>query len=207
MNLFLKILTALIVITGFATHHVQAQNIGLKSGVNIANFYDSDFDSDNRIAFNIGLYGNVDLKLTPFSIQPELYYSQKGSVSTWQTGDILTDGTFRLDYIEVPLLLKFTNSLTSFTNLNVMAGPSFAYLLRSTYSSNDIKDSTRSTDIGLVGSIGLDFPVASQRFSLEARYNRGFSNVYESGFNPECCGEFERPQKNNAISIILGIGL
>lgn len=206
MNSLFKIIAILILTIGITTQHIQAQSVGLKSGVNIANFYDTDFDSKNRFAFNIGFYGNFNLKGTPFSIQPELFYSQKGSTSTWQSGDILTNGSFKLDYIEIPLLLKFTKGLTYNTNLNIMAGPSFAYLLRSTFSSNDLKDSTHSTDFGIVGSIGYEFPFASKLVSFEARYNHGFSEIYDSGFNPECCGEFPRPQKNRTISIIVGIG-
>jgi hypothetical protein len=207
MNSFLKIFAALILIIGITFHHIQAQSVGLKSGVNVSNFYNADFDSDNRVAFNIGLYGNFNLKQIPFSIQPELYYSQKGSVSSWQSGDIVVNGRFKIEYIEAPILVKFSNNLTSYTNLNIMAGPSFAYLLRSNFSSTDIKDTTRSTDIGLVGSVGFDFPLASRLMSFEVRYNRGFSKIFESGINPECCGEFDRPQKNQTISIILGVEL
>ncbi len=209
MRHFIKILTVCTFIVGITAHQSDAQKIGygIKSGVNIANFTNSDFDTQNRVAFSFGVYGNVDIRQTPLSVQPELLYTQRGSRSTWQSGDIVRRGTLSLDYIEVPLLLKYTGNITHQTEWYLLTGPSFAYLLRSEFSSIDIEHSTNSTDIGLVGGLGMDLPFVSQRLSIEARYTQGFTRIYKSGFNSECCGSFERPQKNSTFSIILSVGL
>ena len=205
----IKILTLFSFIIGITAHQANAQSIGygIKSGLNIANFANSNFDTQNRIAVNIGVYGNVDIRQTPLSVQPELLYTQRGSSSSWQFGDIVRRGTLSLDYIEFPLLLKYTGNITHQTEWYLLTGPSFAYLLRSEFSSLDIEHSTNSTDIGLVGGLGMDLPFISQRLSVEARYTHGFTRIYKSGFNSECCGSFERPQKNSTFSIILGVGL
>jgi hypothetical protein len=87
---------------------------------------------------------------------------------------------FRLNYIEVPILLKI--NLTK--NLNIHAGPYFAYLIdaqvknESESGSFDFEESYDNDDfnkfdMGLSGGFGFDF----DSFGIGARYNYGLTNV------------------------------
>lgn len=69
----------LLLITGFTATHAQTQDIsyGLKGGLNIANHYDARFDTDPITTIQIGAFVNVQLGNTPFSLQPEVFYSKR----------------------------------------------------------------------------------------------------------------------------------
>jgi hypothetical protein len=62
---------------------------------------------------------------------------------------------------------------------------------------------TNNTDIGAVVGVAFKSPALSDRISLELRFSRGFTELYDPGFNPVCCGEFSRPNKNTALSILM----
>jgi hypothetical protein len=87
----------LFLITGLSAHQVQAQNIsyGLKGGINLANHYDAQFDADPITKMRIGAYVNVGLGSSPFAFQPEVYFFQNGSQSSYQFIDIVFRGNFR----------------------------------------------------------------------------------------------------------------
>lgn len=200
----------LLLIAGLSVHQVQAQNFsyGLKGGINLANHYEAQFEADPITTIRIGAYTNLGLGSSPFSIQPEVYYSQKGSDSNYQTGDLVFRGNFRTDYIKVPILLHYSLNLFRELQAGLFAGPSVSFLLRSKFSGPqidiDMMEITTNTDFGVVGGIAFNSPAISDRLSMELRFSRGFSKLYEPGSNPECCGEFSRPNRNTALSILLG---
>jgi len=200
----------LFLIAGFSVHQVQAQNIsyGLKGGINLANHYNAQFDTDPITTIGIGAYASVQLGSSPFAIQPEFNYFQYGSESAFQSGDIAFRGTFRTDYIKVPILFHYVLEFSREFQVGLLAGPSISFLVQSKFSDSsldlDLMEITNNTDYGVVGGVVFKSPALSDRLSLELRLSRGFSEIYSSGFNPEGGGEFSRPNKNTAHSILLG---
>jgi hypothetical protein len=183
MKNLLKISTALIIVLGF-TIKSQAQTstpeFGIKGGINFSNMYTDDVDDENVLtSFNAGVYSNFPV--TSFiSIQPELLYSRKGSELVYNNAFATGTAKFRLDYVELPVLLKL--NLTK--NLNVHAGPYFAYLVNAkvtnetqngtfdfenNYDTNDFQ----KFDTGISAGIGLDFDATH----IGLRYNYGFTPV------------------------------
>ncbi|WP_438966623.1 porin family protein [Flavobacterium sp.] len=180
-------LLALVVVVGATFTSANAQtnssngaHIGIKGGVNFSNMYTEDVDDNNVLtSFNAGLYAN--LPVTNFiSIQPEFLFSRKGSELTYNNA--LADGTakFKLNYIEVPVLLKL--NLTR--NLNIHAGPYFAYLIDAqvtnetasgnfNFEDNFNNDDFNKFDAGIAVGAGLDFDM----IGIGARYNYGLSTV------------------------------
>lgn len=142
--------------------------------------YTEDVDDKNVLtSFNAGLFAN--LPITGFiSIQPELLFSRKGAELTYNNA--FADGTakFKLNYIEVPILLKL--NLTK--NFNIHAGPYFAYLIDAqvtnetvngnfNFEDNFNNDDFNKIDAGVAVGLGVDFDL----IGIGARYNYGLSTV------------------------------
>ncbi len=200
----------LLLILGFTSNNIQAQNVsyGLKGGVNFTTHYDAQFEADAISTFRIGAFTNVPLGNTSFSFQPEAFYYQNGSKSSFQSDDIVFTGTYRTDYIKVPLLIAYSPDIFKQLQTKFFTGPSVSFLIRSKFSESsrdiDLSDMTDNVEIGLLGGLELKAPSLSERISLELRFSRGLSEVYDSGFNLLSNSEFSRPNRNTAISILLG---
>lgn len=177
---------ATIAFIGLSLINVQAQTnsnepqFGIKGGVNFSNIYNAEVDDNNILtSFNAGLYGAFPIG-DIISVQPEILYSRKGGELTYNNAIITGKTQFKLNYIEVPALLKV--NITE--NLSVHAGPYFAYLIdaevnndangnaidfENDYDNNDFN----KFDVGISGGVGFGFDV----LGLGIRYNYGLSTV------------------------------
>lgn len=175
---------------------------GLKLGVQAADVSVDDGRDDNgddNVEFEgrLGFLGGVtaDIALTSgLAVRPELLYTQKGFRNLFGGDDADIDGdvSFRLDYLEVPLLIAYTGRTASAFEFSVEAGPTFAYRLAVDASctgngdlcegfdsdevSEEFDDILEEIDLGLA----LGATVGSGPFGAGVRYTRGFSNVYDS---------------------------
>ena len=103
MKIKLALLALIITVT------TQAQKFGIKGGLNLSNLtnfdksFEDELESESiRTSFHIGFYN--EFKVTDrFSIQPEILYSSQG-VNNEANG---IDGKVQLDYINIPVMLKF----------------------------------------------------------------------------------------------------
>ncbi len=181
------ILTAFICATTFTISNAQTTDspasgasFGIKGGVNFSNLYTEDVDDNNVLtSFNAGIF--VSMPITSFlSIQPEFLYSRKGAELVYDNAFAQGTAKFKLNYIEAPILLKV--NLTK--NLNVHAGPYFAYLVDANISNesgsgnfdfeeNISNDDLNKFDYGLSAGAGFDF----DSIGFGVRYNYGLSTV------------------------------
>ena len=150
------------------TSQAQGIDFGVKAGVNFANITDASGLS-NRTGFVAGVF--VGGKLNDnLGIQGELLYSQQGA--EFELGE------FNLDYVNVPLLVKYYVS----QGLNIQAGPQFGVLVNDETQTvigeviNDI--ATNDFDISAVIGAGYDFPFGVR---VSGRYGFGLNDVPESG--------------------------
>ena len=179
----LKLLASLFFLIGISQISLaQASDakIGIKGGVNFSNLYTQDVDDSNMLTgFNLGLFAKVPIT-NFFAIQPEIYYTGKGSELTYN--NLFANGTakFKLNYIEVPILAVI--NITK--NLNIHGGPYLGYLINGkvTNESNvtlfDFENALETGDFnrfdaGLAVGAGIDF----EALSLGVRYNYGLTQV------------------------------
>ena len=83
--------------------------IGILAGVNYATVEQDPEFGDVEFEHRLGLLagGFLDVALNDvFSIEPEVLYSQKGAEVEGTGANSDLEGSFKVDYIEVPLLLK-----------------------------------------------------------------------------------------------------
>jgi hypothetical protein len=193
-----------------------------KVGVNIANASiddNRDFEGQSSLlGLTAGLGISFALTSDEFlSIQPEILYSQKGWSA--ETSNVLGgyDGNYRLNYLEVPLLLKINfggETVRAFVN----AGPSFGYLLGGRVEGRanvlgigtEIDESLEFTDtpnplalnqldanrveVGLNFGGGAGYSFGGKVLFVDVRYNLGLSDYNRS---------FE--SKNRVFALTLGL--
>lgn len=178
--------------------------IGFAAGANLADMSDTD-DADFRTGFALGTSLMIQLS-DKFSLQPELYYSQKGvkgRIDDPEAGSISL--TLKNDYIELPLLARWTfgdrmMSLRPF----VVGGPTLA-VVSSCEAEGSSGGASASIDcdefadvnnfeFGGVAGVGLQFPVGRSLMSVGARYTMGFSKVFDGA-----------DAKNRAVSLLVGL--
>lgn len=155
---------------------------------------------DHVNGFSVGLVS--EFRITPqFAIQPELLYNRKG-FSIDQQFDVPLFGVdvpigakaiTRMDYLEVPLLAKY-----KFGNEGISAyltaGPTFGYAVRGDLvtTANFILDFDIATtpinlgannfqrfEVGAAVGGGLTLNTGTSQFFVDARYNHGFTQVYD----------------------------
>jgi hypothetical protein len=163
--------------------------LGLRAGVNIANVsLDPGLDGGNTKSARMGfLFGGIfEYAINNMiALQAQPAYCQRGyKLESTEFIPTLT-GTIKLDYIEVPVLVKLTFGSTEFKPY-VFAGPNIAMLLSAKSKvemggqsqENDFKDNVKSTDLGLDVGAGVSYWLkADMGLYLDARYSLGLTNL------------------------------
>jgi len=136
----------------------QGTKYGVRIGLNISNL---DFDGVpidrnlHRNGFVIGFFGEFEFTKT-FSVMPELQFSAEGAKLD----------ALRLEYLQVPILLKFRLS----EKFNIGFGPQVGLKIY------EHEDGIKNFAFSGVG--GLEFKLTHVLF-LDARYTYGFTNIFD----------------------------
>jgi hypothetical protein len=178
-----KIIIALLILFGFSqVSNAQESNLkfGVKGGVNFSNL-STDNAQDNKMltGVNLGLFAKLPVT-SSIAIQPEIYFTTKGSKLTYN--NVFVDGTanFDLNYIEIPVLLV----LNVTENFNIHVGPYASYLVSSkvknasdvsfyNFEGNINSNDFNKFDTGIVAGVGIDL----HSLSIGVRYNFGLIKV------------------------------
>jgi hypothetical protein len=145
------------------TAQAQLLQIGVKAGLNYANFNDTSIQTDAITSYHAGLVAEIKL-LDKFAIQPELLYSTQGA-SYDNAGE-----EFRkeLGYIAIPVLAKIYLS----KSFSLELGPQASFLLSE---KNEFDVNNANTfDFALAG--GLGFKITKNIF-IDGRYILGLTEV------------------------------
>jgi hypothetical protein len=188
--------------------------VGIMAGVNYATVNQDpelgDVEFDHRVGLLAG--GFLDVRLNDvFSIEPEVLYSQKGAEVQGTGSNSDSEGTFKLDYIEVPVLLKFWVPVTnSGFRPFLFAGPAVGFEVNcslegeilSVTGSTDCEETsvvnTKSPDFGGTVGGGIEFMAGMQAVRVDARYTHGFTDINDSGDAREI--------RNRVFAVTVGLG-
>ncbi|MBF8965318.1 PorT family protein [Pontibacter sp. FD36] len=173
------LLTALLLVTSLS---VQAQyyRYGVKAGGGFSKAVGSDAPSDqiNHLAGIHGAFVFAYEFASRLSVQPELHFSRKGFTYDNYTlntaAETALTGDLRLDYIELPLMIKLQKAA-----LFVEAGPYMGYLLNVGNKVN-IVSTDPSVDPPVV--FGREDFSRDDFNSFDAGYAIGGGLMLESGF-------------------------
>ena len=191
MSRFARLIGVMLAVMLVTTISVAAQvGYGVKGGLNFANFSGADSDGYQREAgFVGGLYAKFDIG-RKLSIQPEVLYSQKGSTGNIPTGDGLggiTKLDIEMDYIEIPLILRYTIPTTGSVEPFAYVGASISFITRAEVASKapgqswttiDIANE-KSSDLGFVFGGGVELDAGSMDVLFDARLSLGTSGLFE----------------------------
>jgi hypothetical protein len=190
---------------------------GGKAGLAISKITGDDADGlDSRTGFALG--GYLEFPIAPtVAFRPEAMYIQKGAKEDLSGVDM----TFKLDYIEVPLLLvvKIPTETGSVTP-EFFAGPAIGMNVTAKVTgeyegeseSIDI-DNAKSMDLGVTVGGGAAFKVGeANKLTIDVRYTLGLTKLFDDVDDP---GEGDLVNddgstpdvKNGSIVVLVGFGI
>ena len=164
------------------------------------------FSAGPRLGLNLStLRGDVTgYKLTPglvagafvmysslnhFGISADVLYSQRGGKFPSTNQGVAQEFTQKINYLEIPVALRYFLTLDGAFRPNIFFGPSLAIPLsaKRVNSKNngvaqpdaDNSSTFKNLDLGLLAGFQLNFPGfgARQRFLIDARYTLGLADI------------------------------
>lgn len=190
------------------------------------------FSAGPRVGLNLStLRGDVqNFKLTPgltagaflmysslnhFGVSADVLYSQRGGKFEGNTNGVPEEFKHRINYLEIPVALRYFLTLDGNFRPNLFFGPSLAIPL----SAQTVKQKTngaaqpdvdnsaafKNLDLGLLAGFQLNFPGwgERQRFLVDARYTFGLADITRQ---PIRGGTGQQNVYNSTITLTLGYG-
>ncbi len=194
------VVALLLAMIAFAISPLQAAGImvGVKGGLSVANLYGDDV-YNNSITYGGTAGAFMRYAVTGIiAVQPEVLFAMKGA--KYESEGL--ESQQKINYIEIPLLAMATLPNTSKIKPNIFAGPAIGILLSNKITNGeeiDIKDASRSADIGLVFGAGAEYSLVTGSISLDVRYELGLTSTMQE--------EEDKAVKNSVISIMVGYGM
>jgi len=176
-----KILLSLVAIIALSVNAQKKGDIqfGVKAGLNVSTVGDDYGDDFNaKAGFHIG--GLVEIPIAKkFAIQPELVFSTQGAKSNGHYyRNNRHDATLRLNYINIPVLLKY-NITKQFT---VEGGPQVGIRVSSKIKGNDGTNKVNGfTAADLALTAGVSYRLENNVF-FSARHNFGITNIIDNSY-------------------------
>lgn len=206
-HFIMKKLVFVVALFSFAIAQAQDVNFGAKAGVNFASLGGDDTEGlDGKTGFHLGLVAEFPLAEN-FAFQPELLYSSQGAKGeeseSYMGYTYSAKATLKLDYINLPLLAKYTVT----PGFSIHAGPQLGFLINSEADyevtmdgqteseTEDLKDDTKGFDFALAAGVGYQLEMG---VFFNARYNVGLSNIWDVE------GEDDYSQQNNVFQLSVG---
>lgn len=164
-----KILVLVVVLCSTGTIYSQEVNLGAKAGINFATLKGGEHENfGGRTGFHLGLVAEMP-STSKFSVQPEILYSRQGA-----TG-LDGDRTLKLDYVSVPLMLKYY----LLSGFSLEAGPQVAFNIVGQIDGHG--ESREINDIELLefaAGLGTCYQFSSGLF-FQARYIHGITQAWD----------------------------
>ena len=176
-------------------------------------------DPKNIMSFQLGAFFSFDLS-DHFAIQPEIYYVMRGTRTSAfiDTLDKEIKLKLKVDYIDIPVLLKFKIPVGNKIKPFLFIGPYMGIRLnaRSFYENLfrnpaevNYNTAIQSQYVGLVVGGGFEFKLKSMKLILEGRYNLGISGI-NSASSPvpkEYITEVSLYPTHRSFVLMFGIGI
>lgn len=183
-------------------------SLGLKAGI-VTSQLGSDL-TDLQWRNGVGGGASLILGLTPnVEIAPELLWLRKGS--TFTENDVVIGGVsfgtvktgIDLDYVTIPVLLRLRTASSGPLDLMLVAGPTVGFKVNEKLGVSGLanysldSDEIETFDYGVTGGLGLLGRTAGLRWTIEARYEQGLTNVSKLPFGGDL--------KNGSVQAFAGL--
>jgi hypothetical protein len=179
-------------------------HLGVVAGGSFAKFHGADIGDANKTKVGVagGIFATIGI-VKNFAIEPQVLFAMKGAKIDGTTDK----GSVSLNYIDIPLLLKFRfPSAKSTVSPHLYVGPQLGFKMSCKFkatapaalsgncSDNPFNVETKSTDFSLVTGGGVDVG----RALIDVRYDWGVSRVEKSTTGPA------DDVKNRTLYILVG---
>ncbi|MFA4925422.1 MAG: porin family protein [Candidatus Aminicenantales bacterium] len=194
---------------------------GIKGGINNSKILFSPSDAFSNQDYLRGATFGVffTFNLGRLGLQPEVLYSRRGlDFEMLITPPIGADPsayfapcTARLDYIEIPVLVRLNIIPLGPVKVYAFGGPSYGILLKANLDINtggqtetqNIKSDFKNSALAIVGGLGVDLKIPLLfRVTLEARYHYGLDNILS---DTSSWLEMTDKARNSGFSIMAGL--
>lgn len=184
---------------------------GIQAGLSAATVSNNAFTSGVRTGISIGVVVNIPLppqyQLAPnilSSIETGILYTEKGM--TDMNPDFLDSETVEFDYMEIPILGKFSLPVTPAFEPYVVVGPSIGFMvsaerIREDGRRRDLDERTRSADLAFVLGGGIQTRIGNTIIYGQARGSLSLTNTFKSDQRVDSEDRF----KHQYIALELGI--
>jgi hypothetical protein len=221
MKSTLKAIFTLLLAVNFA--HAQDIKLGVKGSLNLSNIPNftvvETLGQDLKYMVTPGgaLFAEIPLN-SNLSFRPELAYNRRGgklnkvNLGGGTVGNLLgslANAKLNLDYIDVPLLVKYNFTPEAEGSAYVVAGPSLGFLVGHTMSNRflglidlnyNLDLNYRNFDLGGVVGLGYELPLNNRvKGFVEATYRHGFLNTVND------IGVLRVSSKSSNIGISAGV--
>ena len=155
-----------LLLTASSIYVFGQSKIGLKTGLNFSNLGGDSENTDYKLGYNFGLYGERKINEN-LSLRPELLFSSQGAKSD--------DLNFRYSYINLPILLKIQMETSS---VSFYTGPQIGLLFNAIARENSEKENVTAAlnNVDFSGTIGLITPV-NDDFAIDFRFSHSFNST------------------------------
>ncbi|MCC9016897.1 MULTISPECIES: porin family protein [Flavobacterium] len=186
-----RIILAAMAVMVFGFANAQKTRFGVKGGLNISSVVGGDVeDTKALVGFHVGGFAEIHV-VQRFFIQPELLFSAQGT----KVDGSLNDTDIKLNYLNIPVVAKYYIIDKKF---NVEAGPQLGVLLSAKVNGNNIKDLTRSVDLGFNLGAGYSF---TDNLSAGLRYTIGLSPLSDKDIDNS--DDYYDSAKNSNLALSL----
>jgi len=167
---------------------------GLRVGMNASHVNSESYlldGSSTKTGLNLGIVAGTQLsRYTPIFLESGLYYSQKGGKS----GDGNTKFTYDLNYLEIPLLIKYKHFVGNQTSIQPYAGGFLAFGTDGNIKNYGTRTAFNSFDNGYFnrfdGGLKIGCGVGFNMMYLDASYDIGLANIGQDNFDDTHSGCF-----------------
>jgi hypothetical protein len=193
------LITMCLALVSAVSANAQEIDFGVQAGVNFAKLSgDNVEDADGRTGINVGLTGEYMFNES-IAIFAGALYSQQGL----QSEDSGVESKLKLDYINVPVLLKYYVGESGFS---IDAGPQIGFLVNSEFEvtggpfSGTSDANAETIDLSAGGGLSYKFLEGTtlEGLAIGARYMIGLSNVFKDN------DTFGDDLTNSVLSVNLG---
>jgi hypothetical protein len=186
-------LVAVFALSSASVYAVEGLSAGVLGGLNISSAYGDDAeDAEIKVGGAFGAFANYVIN-DYVAVQPELLFSMKGAKGE-EAGE---DVTLSLNYLEIPILAKVSMPMEGKITPSLLIGPAIGILLTADIEDVDVKDTTKSVDIGLAvgAAVGME-ELGPGTASVDAVFTLGMMSTDDS--------DLEKSIKNWVISVMFG---
>jgi len=199
-------------------------SVAVKGGIGLATLWGNNSqDSMGMVpAFRSGFYGGLSgaFQFSEFfAVQLECLYSMKGKSITGYYDSYTKDISYKLDYCELPITIRYSVPISPISDFFVFAGPNISYRISaikdsSIYwiqsdakmpdSSTNIQSQTNPFDFGITLGGGMAIDAGPGEILFDVRYTFGLVSIDKLTDAEKNKGAKQLDLKNSHVGFMLG---